>query len=376
MGKLVNLHREYNILIETRVEELINFDSSEQLLSGKNGPYNDIETWLRGAAHSISLLANYYNEVDKSEKILTAIESFSNAILNSKYYKGEAYFICRNNTNKDKTNGVIGVAWILEGLANGYSVSKSKSTKKCIVEIIQSLKFNDELKLWQRPSLKGQSKEPVDMTFNHQLWLAYSVAFCNKVLGQELNRNVLEFLKNIDKLITVKKDGRIQHAIIKHTVKGYLKKIKTLAKCFIQKKSTKYKEDGYHLFNMYAFARLKSLGYSKYFENAGWFKQALKYANSEELFRSLTTNDEESDYYSLEKSSGLVFNRYGIPYNVSGFEYFYVHNIFGLNNVDLAERYLSNQTKCYVDNNRSKFTEDEVNLYYRLYEYSYNFSIA
>lgn len=374
MFELEVIQKEINLLIKTQVKELLNIESYEKdLLNGKNGPYDDAETWLRGAAHSISLLANYYKGVKKCENVIVAIEELANCILKSAYYKGNAYFVCRNSRLKDETNGVIGVAWILEGLANGYSVSKSKTIARFIIEIIQSLDFDEELKLWHRPYLKGQRKASVDMTFNHQLWLAYSVAFCNKVLGQKLDNNAIEFFNNIDKNLKIKKNGRIQHAIIKNDTRGYLKKIKTFTKCFIQKKSTKYKEDGYHLFNMFAFARLKSLGYSQHFTNAGWYKKTLRYTNSEELFRSLTTNDEESDYYSLKNNSGLVFNRYGIPYNVSGFEYLYVHNVFGLDNKDLAEKYLSNQMKCYNDDGNSKFTEDEVNLYYRLYEYSYTF---
>jgi hypothetical protein len=216
----------------------------------------------------------------------------------------------------------------------------------------------------------------VDATFNHQLWLAYSIAYCNSVLNQKLDSNVLCFFNNINNIITVKRDGRIRHAIFKKDVKGYLKRVKTLGQVLLSKKSTKYKEDGYHLFNMFAFARLKNLGYSNYFEDANWFSKALKYSNSKKLFISLTNNNEASDYYSLKPSVGLIFNRYGIPYNVSGFEYIYIHNVFDFNNLDLAKMYLINQKKCYESNDKFKFTEDEVNVYYRLYEYSYNLKLT
>ena len=128
---------------------------------------------------------------------------------------------------------------------------------------------------------------------------------------------------------------------------------------------------------MFAFARIKHLGHEDLFINSKKFKKSLSYSSSKKLFNELSSNKEETDYYKISTSSYLKYNRYGFPYNVSGFEFLYLNKVFKLNLEKISLNYIDCQLNTYGYNyNSKKFeknmnTEDEINLLLRVYELSY-----
>ena len=332
-----------------------------------NGPYRDPETEIRLIAHRITLLCNVYKYNDSSIEIFESIEYYCQKLISSKFNKGKGYFQCRESSLKDETNGTIGLAWVLEGLSAGYEITKDLEIKKTLHSILDNLSFDQDQSLWFKPTHKDDRKE-IDFTFNHQLWLAYGIAFANDVLKTKKNIQVLHFLSNLDNILSIRNSGRIQQAITTRGVNGFIKKVKTSIKIIYRLRFTKYKEDGYHLFNLVAFARLHQLGYGELFVKEKWFSKCTKYALSKNLLNSLSQNKEQKDLYKLAQSSGLPFNRYGFPYNVSGLEFLYIVKVFNLKSSDLLQRYLQTQMICFKDN----ITEDKEILNHRIYEFTYS----
>lgn len=367
--------------IEQILKKNTNLLNYEKLKNGHNGPYRDKETNIRKLAHLLVLYSNLKKngiyEID-----IEHIRKIKNAILKSENYKGGAYFKFRNKSGKDEVNGVIGVAWVIEGLCSSYEVLKDKDILFFVENLINCLKFNNHRKLWERPVNNENDKYGVDETFNHQLWLAYAIIYYSKIANKELPKDVKLFFTYLDTHLLIHKEGLIKHALknksnIKSSFKQFLKDAKLNLKSKLYLTTTKYKEDGYHLFNMFSFARLKALGYEDLFMTSKKFQRALKYCESKTLIESLLINKDLNDYYKIEPVSNLEINRYGFPYNVSGFEFFYVSQIFNLKNNLLKEKYLNTQLNVYGFNSKSKTiekefkTEDKTNLLLRLYELTF-----
>lgn len=355
-----------------------------KLDNGVNGPYKDNETNVRKYAHLLVLYSNVIksNLFSNSEDLKPRLNLILKKLLNNPNYKSGAYFKSRTNTKKDEVNGVIGVAWVIEGLCASYEILKDEKILSFLNVVVSSIKFDNNRMLWERPTHNINNKSGIDETFNHQLWLAYSFIYYSKVSNKNISNDVRNFFKNLENHLNIHKEGLIKHALenrlgLKNIFKTIIKKFIIFFRSVANNTTTKYKENGYHLFNMFAFARIKFLGHEDLFINSKKFKMSLSYSSSEKLFKELSSNKEETDFYKISTSSTLNYNRYGFPYNVSGFEFLYLNKIFKLNLEKISLNYIDCQLKTYGYNyNSKKFekkmnTEDEINLLLRVYELSF-----
>ncbi|AUC14168.1 hypothetical protein BTO06_02945 [Tenacibaculum sp. SZ-18] len=369
------------IFFEEAINKIDDLLVNQELQNGHNGPYKDEETDVRKISHLLVLYANALKSGLDIEARLK-IEELKEALINSEYYKGKAYFKSRNKPGKDEVNGVIGIAWVMEGLCAAYEVLKEEKILIFLENIVESLNFNKERGLWERPTHLVTDKSGIDETFNHQLWLAYAIIYYFKVANKEVSDDVKEFFIKLDVNLRIHKEGLIVHSLknrigLKNKLKDLLKSIKVYVKSRIKGTTTKYKENGYHLFNMFAFSRIESLGYGYLFKDSRKIRKALIYSSGDHLYNELSSNLEETDYYSIALSSCLNYNRYGFPYNVSGFEFLYVNKIFNLKKDVLANKYFKKQKEVYgYKDEKNKFvekmkTEDEINLLLRVYELSF-----
>lgn len=365
-------------------EKVINLLDNNQLKNGHNGPYRDKETNVREISHLLVFYSNIIksNIYTDNSKIKGQLIKLKDALINNENYRGEAYFKFRIKPGKDEVNGVIGVAWVLEGLCASYEVLKDKEILVFLEKIISSIKFNSKRSLWERPTLIFSDESGVDETYNHQLWLAYGLVYYAKISSSEILPEVKLFFEKTDSHLNIHKNGLIVHALrnkngFKNKLKTFLKQMKIFVSTMKNSTSTKYKEEGYHMFSMYAFARISYLGFESLFNTSIKFQKSLKYLTKEELYIGLSSNAESSDYYSITPPSGLIYNRYGFPYNVSGFEFLYVNEIFNLKKEVLSKKYLKSQLDVYgFDVKTEKFdnnvkTEDITNLFLRVYELSF-----
>ena len=134
-----------------------------------------------------------------------------------------------------------------------------------------------------------------------------------------------------------------------------------------------YKENGYHLFNLFAFALIKKSGYSHNFFNSSEFKRIVKYGFSDSLLRNLEKNDDGKDITGLQINTRLPINRYGYSYNAPGFEMPLIQKMFNPNDVDLTKSIFEKQLSfTYNPNGRifDKNTDDPLTLTARIYELS------
>jgi hypothetical protein len=352
-------------------------------LCGQNGPYKDQETGIRGQAHLIVLLSN----LDKACKCRiheSIVIKLVNDILTSPYRNDKVVFIQRNKPGKDQVNGVIGIAWIIEAMSCAVEVYGLEAAREFLSIVEDGLKFDFNRALWYRPDVvSSKHYNTIDETFNHQLWLAYSLIYKSKVLDYPLSSSLSVFFERLNLNMVVGVNGLLKHHvgvnsnmfnIVKHKFKNFKKNFIATATC----RSLKYKEYGYHLFNLYAFSRIENLGFGGLFSQNLNFKKILFYCSSNELLRNLMKNQDSGDFYMKDNNSGLIYNRYGYPYNVSGFEFLYVNRVFDIIQNPMTElEYWKAQLRCYdFDENGNtlklgKVTEDEINLLLRSYELSY-----
>ena len=347
-------------------------------LCGHNGPYMDKETGVRAQSHLIILLSNL-DRVGKNRIYESKVNEIISSIFTSSFRLDQIVFVQRVKPGKDEVNGVIGIAWVIEALCAAYEVYKNNEAKAFLEKVEDNICFNSDRGLWYRPvDLNSKYINTIDETFNHQLWLAYALVYKCTVLEQPLSANLQNFFKRLNGLMNVYRSGLVKHSLQnKSTVKQFLRNILKINKdrlsALIEGKSLKYKEYGYHLFNLYAFARIADLGHSTLFSHIPGFIKAKKYCLNTKLLKELLTNRDSTDFYIRGNNSGMPYNRYGFPYNVAGFEFLYINEVLGLGaNKSVLKEYFENQLNCYgISANKMYITEDLSNLLLRSYELSF-----
>jgi hypothetical protein len=370
-------------LEKLKAEILAKYADGLENISGHNGPYKDVETGVRAQAHLIVLLSNL-DKSKQSTESLALVGKLVSDLLNSPHRLDTIVFNQRTKPGKDEVNGVIGIAWIMEAMCCAYEVYKNQEAKAFLEKAEDGLRFNTKRGLWYRPVLKDSKYyNTIDETFNHQLWLAYALVYKSAVLKQEVSANVATFFKKLNGLMKVHGSGMVKHAIVNASTpqlqaRHILKSAKDGFNALLKGKSFKYKEYGYHLFNMFAFARMVDLGYGSLFSTTPAYVQAKKFCLSQTLYQELITNKDNTDFYMQGKDSGLEYNRYGLPYNVAGFEFLYVNHALELGaDKQLQQKYFDAQLNCYglieymKKGTGNYTTEDLPNLMLRSYELSF-----
>lgn len=323
--------------------------------SGHNGPYFDKETSLRNTSHWIVSFSKAYI-LTKKTKYLDAVDKGTNYIINSKNSLGA--FLCRDKPGKDQCNGLIGQAWIIEGLIESFRVSKNEEALNLSIETFLKIPFSHEKGLWKRLEHNGDILG-FDNTFNHQLWLALAgVLILSVENNMEIKKRCKIFFEKIFNNLKLKKNGRIQQAISL----GYLNDfVKPTIKKFLKPESLKLmklKEIGYHAFNTLAFSRIKYYFPNEpFFTTTNYFK-IIKYLDSEE-YKNLI-------YKSI----------YGFKYNPPGFEVFYTHKLNSeiLKTYKFSNQLFYHQIEHHFDFNKklhSKNVFDENTSSARIYELSF-----
>lgn len=333
-------------------EYVVNTDFTD--FKSHNGPYHDGETPVRTIAHYLSFLCSYNRKfkISNCDEIITRLDIM---LHDSKYRPGNATFYCRDGGKKDKTNGVIGQAWVIEALVELYLYTGKEQYIDEAKKTFKLHPLDSSNGIWHCVDLKGNVL-PCDMTFNHQLWFAAMGAYINSVSEDtEIKRQVDCFVKHLDSIFEVHKNGLVKHKICPRELKQKVKyRIKDLREYYwncINKPSMEYKEIGYHSFNMYGFAMLfEYYGDNKFFKSSKFLK-ALGFCGSNYYKNGLSLSNHRKDinYKNLQECS-LKCNRYGYSYNVSGYEILYVAKVFGKisKNIFIEEEEFFNRQKKYT----------------------------
>lgn len=274
--------------------------------SGHNGPYLDSETPVRNTAHWLQtyLAADRMTE---DRKFLEAAKACADYLVGPVVPKNGAVYQHRMKKGKDSCNGLIGPAWTIEGLAAGYDAFGDRRYLDAASRYFLVHPFSMSTKRWSRVESDGAILTE-DMTFNHQLWFCMAGALLGKNGISEAAEMVDAFMGGIDENLSVESNGRIVHSIV--TGRSSLKRqIKRILKPGFQKAEL-LREVGYHAFNLYAFAVLRTLLPRSAFWSAESMNLACAYQDNHE-------------FVSL-----IDLSPYGFPYNPPGFEIPFINEIF------------------------------------------------
>ena len=347
------------VFLDSCSENLKLQDPLGYMPSGHNGSYIDEETPVRNTAHWIVSFVKAYE--------LTKDKSFYNAIIiGLDFLKDEILrpsrktFICREKESKDKCNGLIGQAWVIEGLMAGYRVTQDKDVLDLASEVFLLHPFSEKKNMWYRVEPTG-AVLTLDKTFNHQLWFAMSGFLIIKAQqNKEIENRCLRFFNVISENLKLSNNGRIGQSVkldlIEDVIKYNLKRI-------VRKNELQYiklKEIGYHAFNTYAFSIIYDL-----YPNLKFFK----------------TNDYRKNSFknSSEYKNNIYNSNYGFKYNPPGFEVLKTYNTHEsiLNNsVEFIDGLLNFHLENNYDNMKCSFTRnvhDKNTSAARIYELSSSF---
>jgi hypothetical protein len=288
-----------NILDKVSQRHLKILSENGFIPGGHNGPYYDPETPVRNTAHWATIFAYQY-KTTRDEQYLNATKTCGDYLLSNAMRPMNATFHCRTNVHKDLSNGTIGQAWAIEGLVAAYKVTKQQEYLELAKDIFLLHPFDERYNLWKVVNVDGSIRE-FDMTFNHQLWFAASGAVLLAELpNKEIERQCKLFFDALPQMLRIYNSGLIKHAVINSvTLKDKLRNV--IDWLNFKKQSLKsgkhlqYKENGYHLFNLYAFAIIQQYyGDIKLFE-MDKFKKALSYCFSTTLHNALDKENRSRD---------------------------------------------------------------------------------
>lgn len=318
---------------------------------GHNGPYLDPETPVRNTAHWIQT----YLAADRmagDRKFLEAARACADYLVGPVVPKDGAVYRHRSKAGKDSCNGLIGPAWTIEGLCAGYDAFGDRRYLDAATQYFLVHPFSLSTKRWSRVEPDGEILTE-DMTFNHQLWFCMAGALLAKSRLSEAAEMVSVFIDNIDDNLSIESNGRIAHSIVtgRSSLKRQAKRI--LKPGF--RKAELLREVGYHAFNLYAFAVLRTLLPG----NAIWPAEPIKLACAYQGNR---------EFVSL-----IDHSPYGFSYNPPGFEMPFINDVFDWPDKTETsdEQWLSRQLDRVLDPESamlSRNNPDSETLTARIYE--------
>lgn len=364
---------EIDLMVNQNLELVL---KNSKIKNGWNGPYYDYETPLRNVSHWIVTFSIYYKQT-KDIRYYNAIKILCNDYYNEIYIPDGKSCTCRIKCGKDKTNGLIGQAWVIEGLIAAAQTLSDDSYYDKAVNLFQAQRFDRKYNMWSVIETNNDDRG-FDNTYNHQLWFAAAGSQIldyryDKVIDEEIKL----FLKESENLMVVHSNGLLFHyakyypSIRKKLwfYKVYYKANKGLKK---EIPSLVYKEEGYHLFSIYAFAILYTRYEKESFFKSSKFKKILNYSFKKNFLKKLSNADRKLDNTNIGRIVDGDFNAYSYPYNSPAFEMPYIMKIFNEHyDSNTINELLNEQFRITYDKTRKGFnknTEDKHTLNARIYE--------
>ena len=348
----------YSLLVNSAYSALSRQGKDGAMPRGRNGPWGCEDTPVRNTSNWLKLFLFAYGETGDKAFLSSGRKSLD-YLLSEKARPYNAAFYCRRNYDRNKTNGLIGQAWVLESLIESYAVFKYPGIISVAGEVFMLHPFDARRGLWHEIDVDGKAENSCK-AFNQQLWFAVMglrIARINRDLTIE--KRVNRFFENIPLNFDTYGEGLIKHVIRKR--KNYLlllKRLKNIRKSSMHKRqkalsSMYHLSLGYHSFNLYAFAMLKKFYPDFSFWKSAKFKKALRFIETEEYEKKLENHE------------------YGFGYNVTGIEIAYVLSVFMGNSTDRQKYWLEKQLQKNYDfqaNMLNRKTCDPETLSARLYE--------
>ncbi len=364
-----------NEIVNVKAESII---GGEMIQGGHNGPYYDTERAGRNIAHWINIFTDYYYYTN-DEKYKRCVKLLSEYFLRGTDKADCGVYYCREKRGSGNyINGTIGSAWLIEGMVSAYKVLQRKELLNEAIKLFKQFPFDKNNGMWEMKEITGENIG-LDITYNHQLWLAAAGAeVLDFVDDPEIRESINLFLDKSSETLFVMPTGVICHFANCYTkkaqmLKNKLKYIRHAAEIRVDRASLEYKEIGYHMFNLYGFAIIYRRFSKHRFFRTEKFLKALNYITKEDYLHKLYQYNADKDGTGLTcKYTDRLINTYAFPYNSPAFELPYVCECFKLNNLEEQKAVMMkyqfantfDEAKCSFSRN----TEDSEVLTARLYE--------
>lgn len=345
--------------------------------AGHNGPYYDDELPLRNTAHSLMLLLKAHELSGETVYRDAALKALG-YITDPERRPMNATFWIRRNPHKDFSNGLIGQAWVIEALAYAAQRLDDERLLALAEEVFLLHPFDETLGRWQVVNVDG-SYDPVDMTFNHQLWFAAAGGFLRE--NSEVSAQVDCFMDRLNVNLFTYENGLVMHALgggQPHRV-PMKRRLKQWVKSQLLERGRPAWQDpvinkaiGYHAFNTYAFGLLRETFETHDFWRSETCGKILDFPLSD-LYRDGLEYFAADPVHNTAKI--LPFNRFGYPYNPPGLEIAYTVQRFqahyGAQAGHLVSDWLARQVEKTFDKAAGLMnwqTDDPATLSVRMYE--------
>lgn len=286
---------------------------------GCNGPHKDPETTYRNSAHWLALLSrlfcltgqkSYENGAHDLADFLMADPRLADGILP----------IMRKKEGKDAANGVIGAAWLIEGLTIGATCLQRADLSKAAAALGRYFPFDTTQNLWVVREPDG-SLTQIDTTLNHQIWFAMACSLQAEI-PPELKNELQLFIQGLRR--------HLRHTdknLIAHTVKSpFLSKAWLIeAASPIFSKNGPYPQTG--LFQNKFTRKLSAIHTLHNQKETGYLAftlLALARISTSPVGKSLDSNFCIKSYAKLKEIAGersFDENIWSFPYNPPGFEF-------------------------------------------------------
>lgn len=296
---------------------------------GHNGPYCDPETPVRNTAHCIVLFANLHLKTG-NPRYKQAAEKAVGYLQGKEARPSGQTFYCRTKSGKDRCNGLVGQAWVIESLVAAAEAFDREDCLMLAIDVFALHTWEEGAALWHRREVDGTVLS-CDGTFNHQLWFAAAGSLL-KDESSAIRDQVQRFLGTVAARVKTYPNGTIFHASPMQGslndggwgVQAMWRRTRRRLQRHSRMKSLYSKSVGYHAFNLHAFAMLKST----LPENALWRSRLME--------RLLNATTEPVYVRDLSRAE------FGYRYNLAGIETAYALETFN-NATDEASVWLQRQ---------------------------------
>ena len=316
--EVINIHS----ILEKRSREVMgSLNRDGTMPAGHNGPYGDPETPVRNTAHWLVTFCHLFTQSGET-KYREIGNRLTDYLLSQESRPMGASFYCRSNPEKDFCNGLVGQAWVMEGLIAAFGSLGREDAGKVAKDLFFLHPFLEGRAIWKRVAVDGSYLSP-DETFNHQLWFA---AIASLLDDEEIQRRVGSFLSRVVPRVQLYTNGVIFHQsrLNRSDLKNPKEMIASMRR-LINWRRLYYKSVGYHGFNLYALALLRGRIPHHPFWNSKKMKMLLNAMNDRQFIKDL--------------SAAALF---GYWYNPSGIELAYSAEVFGMGE-DLAQKWIDLQ---------------------------------
>lgn len=353
-------------------EQLVRLDSATSLFpGGRNGPYFDLESPVRNSAHALCTMA-IAHRLTGEDSYATHGRALARFLLSEHEFLLGGSPVHRQRHPKDWCNGVIGPAWLMEGLTIGGRLLSIPEAVDKAHEIAERQPFDEAAALWRRQDPR-KGAGGIDRTLNHQAYFASAAAAAGRPRSNSARDAVDAFLDHLaNGGLRVDPSGLIVHHIAgrnegPRTLGGEKERILRAARnspvlLRIRHGTSDGEMDmhardlGYHIYSLFSLANLRHAVPT----HALW---------ASALLRSALELVVSPGWLAL-----LDGNRYAYPYNGPGLELPLIARAFGDIEPRLhatADDALAMQLLTTQDAETSLFstsTDDRLTLSARVYE--------